>query len=96
MQSAAPRYATTTPIKHVVVIFGENISFDHYFATYPYATNPTTETPFTATDKTPRVNNLLVRRIAHCESEQHAAVPHGSNHVGDLRPESQLRPGTER
>src|SRR5690242_6382602 len=27
--------ATTTPIKHVVVIFGENISFDHYFGTYP-------------------------------------------------------------
>ena len=22
---------TQTPIKHVVVIFGENISFDHYF-----------------------------------------------------------------
>ena len=44
---SAAGFATTTPIKHVVVIFGENISFDHYFATYPYATNPTTETPFT-------------------------------------------------
>ncbi|WP_284286348.1 alkaline phosphatase family protein [Alicyclobacillus fastidiosus] len=31
---------TTTPIKHVVVIFGENVSFDHYFGTYPHATNP--------------------------------------------------------
>ena len=31
---------TTTPIKHVVVIFQENISFDHYFGTYPMATNP--------------------------------------------------------
>ena len=31
---------TTTPIKHVVVIFGENISFDHYWGTYPIATNP--------------------------------------------------------
>jgi phospholipase C len=30
---------TTTPIKHVVVIFDENESFDHYFGTYPYATN---------------------------------------------------------
>ena len=29
---------TTTPIKHVVVIFQENISFDHYFGTYPNAT----------------------------------------------------------
>ena len=31
---------TATPIKHLVVIFGENISFDHYFATYPFAENP--------------------------------------------------------
>ncbi|MCU1573738.1 MAG: alkaline phosphatase family protein [Micrococcaceae bacterium] len=30
---------TATPIKHVVVIFGENVSFDHYFATYPKAAN---------------------------------------------------------
>lgn len=30
---------TGTPIKHVVVIFGENVSFDHYFATYPKAAN---------------------------------------------------------
>ncbi len=28
-----------TPIKHVVVIFQENVSFDHYFGTYPYAAN---------------------------------------------------------
>ena len=31
---------TTTPIQHVVIIFGENISFDHYFGTYPKAANP--------------------------------------------------------
>jgi phospholipase C len=30
---------TTTPIKHVVVIFDENETFDHYFGTYPYAAN---------------------------------------------------------
>ncbi|HEY2600677.1 MAG TPA: alkaline phosphatase family protein [Thermoleophilaceae bacterium] len=28
---------TATPIKHVVVIFQENVSFDHYFGTYPHA-----------------------------------------------------------
>ena len=55
----AAAYATTTPIKHVVVIFQENISFDHYFGTYPFATNPITETPFQAKDTTPTVNNLL-------------------------------------
>ena len=31
---------TETPIKHVVVIFDENRSFDHYFGTYPNAANP--------------------------------------------------------
>jgi phospholipase C len=35
-------------IKHVVVIFGENISFDHYFGTYPQAANLAGETPFAA------------------------------------------------
>ena len=38
-----PPAATATPIKHVVVIYGENVSFDHYFGTYPDATN--TERP---------------------------------------------------
>jgi phospholipase C len=49
---------TTTPIKHVVVIFQENVSFDHYFATYPFATNPTGEPEFHARPGTPRVNGL--------------------------------------
>jgi phospholipase C len=60
----AAGYKTTTPIKHVVVIFGENISFDHYFGTYPtaqYATaviaNPA-ETPFKGTAPANNVNNL--------------------------------------
>ena len=49
--------ATATPIKHVVVIFQENVSFDHYFGTYPYATNKSGE-PFHAARHTPPVNNL--------------------------------------
>src|ERR1700676_975411 len=52
-------FQTTTPIKHVVVIFQENVSFDHYFATYPHATNPAGEPAFHAKDDTPRANNLL-------------------------------------
>jgi phospholipase C len=48
---------TTTPLKHLVIIFGENISFDHYFATYPLALNP--DPPFfSARDDTPAVNGL--------------------------------------
>jgi phospholipase C len=50
--------ATTTPIKHLVVIFDENISFDHYFGTYPYATNPQGEPTFHARPNTPTVNGL--------------------------------------
>ncbi len=49
---------TATPIKHVVVLFNENVSFDHYFATYPNATNPPGEPVFTAAPNTPSVNNL--------------------------------------
>ena len=50
---------TTTPIKHVVVIFGENVSFDHYFGTYPYSLNVKGEPKFIAKANTPEVNNLL-------------------------------------
>jgi phospholipase C len=48
---------TTTPIKHVVVLFDENISFDHYFGTYPNAAN-TDGTKFTAARNTPKVDGL--------------------------------------
>jgi phospholipase C len=48
---------TTTPIKHLVVLFDENISFDHYFGTYPNATN-TDGTKFTAAKHTPKINGL--------------------------------------
>ncbi|HEY2695292.1 MAG TPA: alkaline phosphatase family protein [Pseudonocardiaceae bacterium] len=48
---------TATPIKHVVVLFDENISFDHYFGTYPNATN-TDGTPFHAQPGTPKVDGL--------------------------------------
>ncbi|MGN6255697.1 MAG: phospholipase C [Solirubrobacterales bacterium] len=50
--------ATATPIKHLVVIFDENVSFDHYFATYPNAENPPGEPSFTAQPGTPSVNGL--------------------------------------
>ncbi len=61
---------TATPIKHVVVIFGENVSFDHYFATYPKAANTPGETQqgtglpatqFTAAKNTPTNIATLAR-----------------------------------
>lgn len=48
----------TTPIKHVVVIYDENVSFDHYFATYPTALNLPGESQFHALPETPSVNGL--------------------------------------
>ena len=59
---------TSTPIKHLVVIFPENVSFDHYFATYPKAANVPDEKQqgtgvaapaFTAKEGTPQANNLV-------------------------------------
>ena len=50
---------TATPIKHLVVIFQENISYDHYFGTYPNAMNLPGETPFKASRHTPPNNNLV-------------------------------------
>ncbi|WP_321932209.1 phospholipase C [Paraburkholderia guartelaensis] len=49
---------TATPIKHLVVIYGENVSFDHYFATYPHAANPSREPAFNPRPGTPSVNGL--------------------------------------
>ncbi|GBQ93985.1 phospholipase C [Asaia krungthepensis] len=50
---------TKTPIKHVLVIFDENVSFDHYFATYPQAANPEGEPVFLPKLGTPPANTLL-------------------------------------
>jgi phospholipase C len=51
---------TATPIRHLVVIFQENVSFDHYFGTYPKALNLPGETPFHASPLTPKsINNLV-------------------------------------
>jgi len=60
-----------TPIQHLVVIFQENESFDHYFGTYPYATNPTGEDGFTPALGTPSVDGL-------CSAN---AVPSTANNV---------------
>lgn len=62
---SSPTSAPTTPIKHVVVIFQENVSFDHYFATYPHAANPEGEPAFRALPGTPRVNGLTPELMAH-------------------------------
>jgi phospholipase C len=49
---------TKTPIKHLVVIFQENVSFDHYFGTYPHAANLENGSKFIPNNSTPTVNGL--------------------------------------
>ena len=56
---------TATPIKHIVVIFQENVSFDHYFGTYPNAANPPGEAAFHAVPGTPSVNGLSAELLTH-------------------------------
>jgi phospholipase C len=63
-QTSLTTSATKTPIKHVVVIFDENVSFDHYFGTYPRAAN-TDGTHFTAAKDTPRANTLRTAHLLH-------------------------------
>jgi phospholipase C len=58
MSTAATTTTTATPIKHLVVIFQENVSYDHYFGTYPKATNPQGEPEFNAEPNTPSANGL--------------------------------------
>ncbi|MBE3556355.1 MAG: cell wall-binding repeat-containing protein [Firmicutes bacterium] len=62
---AAGDFAPQTPIKHLVVIFQENVSFDHYFGTYPNATNPAGEPSFQAAPNTPSVNGLNDALLNH-------------------------------
>src|SRR3984957_1299851 len=53
---AEAQSGTSTPIKHLVVIYQENVSFDHYFGTYPKALNPAGQPRFIAKPGTPAVN----------------------------------------
>ena len=43
---------------HLVVIFQENVSFDHYFGTYPHAANLPGERPYADREGTPSVNGF--------------------------------------
>ena len=58
VRAGVRREPGATRIRHLVVIFDENVSFDHYFATYPDAANPPGEPAFHAAPGTPSVNGL--------------------------------------
>jgi len=65
--------STATPIEHVIVIFQENVSFDHYFATYPNSTNPGGEPKFVAQSGTPSVNGLTGALLSANPNKNNAA-----------------------
>jgi phospholipase C len=60
-----PTSTAATPIKHLVVIYDENVSFDHYFGTYPNAANPPGDPAFHAAPGTPAVNGLTPGLLTH-------------------------------
>jgi phospholipase C len=63
---AAPKAATTaTPIQHLVIVFQENVSFDHYFGTYPNSDNLPGEPAFHAKPGTPTVNGYTPALLTH-------------------------------
>ncbi|MDT5324701.1 MAG: phospholipase [Mycobacterium sp.] len=62
--SASADVPTATPIHHLVVIFQENVSFDHYFGTYPRAAN-TDGRPFSASATAPPVGGLSPALLVH-------------------------------
>ena len=61
----AEAQTAATPIRHLIVVFQENVSFDHYFGAYPNALNLTGEPPFVAAAGTPTVNGLTEALLAH-------------------------------
>lgn len=72
--AASQQTKTATPIHHLVVIFDENISFDHYFGTYPHALNSPGEPRFVALPGTPRVNGLTGALLSHNPNGLNTAV----------------------
>jgi phospholipase C len=74
--ATAAAISTGTPIKHIIVIFQENNSFDHYFGTYPHATNPLGEPAFHYTVGTPTVNNLLTPKNLLSPNNPNLSQPH--------------------
>src|SRR5262245_35952418 len=61
----ASSHGAKSRIQHLVVLFQENVSFDHYFGTYPNAANPNGEPAFTPLPDTPHVNGLTPDLLTH-------------------------------
>lgn len=80
-ENAPQKTETATPIRHLVVIYQENVSFDHYFGTYPSAVNPRGEPTFQARSDTPHANTLVTADLllknpnSRAENGKDASLP---------------------
>ena len=86
LADSAGQLQTATPIKHLVVIFQENVSFDHYFGTYPTALNLSGEPPFVAAKGTPTVNGLSGALLVRNATSMSAANGAGATNPFRLSP----------
>jgi phospholipase C len=80
--------APSGDIQHVVVIFQENVSFDHYFATYPRAQNLPGEPVFKAAAATPAVDGLSGALMAQNPNAGNPMNGAGAANPFRLSPES--------
>ena len=86
LEDTARQIKTATPIKHLVVIFQENVSFDHYFGTYPTALNLNGEPPFVAAPNTPSVNGLSPGLLTNNATATNTANASGATNPFRLSP----------
>ncbi len=85
---------TATPIKHLVVIYDENVSFDHYFATYPKAANPPGEPRVRRRCPARRAVDTLV--AAHLLTQQPQLHQHGERRRRGRAVPARSHPGRHR
>src|ERR1700730_2836586 len=76
---------TKYPIKHLVVIFNENRSFDHYFGTYPNAFNPEGEPIFEPAKNTPTDMHTLWSSPALLDSNPNLNAANGAGATNPFR-----------
>ena len=76
-------FLTQTPIKHLVVIFQENVSFDHYLATYPNAQPNLDGSVYFqgAKPNTPTVNGLTPSLLTHNPNSKQPFRPDRSQNL---------------
>jgi phospholipase C len=84
--SENPGTPTTSQIQHIVVIFQENVSFDHYFGTYPNALNLPGESSFSALASSPAVDGLSPSLLSNNPNAKNIANGLGATNPFRLSP----------